>query len=214
MVGNNTHRPLDVDEFRGFTLFDAYAPLIFINARDSRSAQLFTLVHEAFHLLLGHETLTTDDLLTGDIHDRNERFCNEAAAEFLVPSKELKRMWRNDLERYEQITALARHFKVSRLVMIARCRGLGLLSPKAAAELWVREQAFLASRKKKGGGGDFFRTLVSRISAPFARAILSGVADSTISYTDAFRLLGVKSAKKLDTLNFLLSQRENDALSS
>lgn len=53
VADGNPHRPLNVREFRGFALSDPYAPLIFINTRDSQAAQMFTVVHELVHLWLG-----------------------------------------------------------------------------------------------------------------------------------------------------------------
>ena len=43
MVENNTHRPLDDEEFRGFALVDRLAPLVFINTRQTLNGQIFAL---------------------------------------------------------------------------------------------------------------------------------------------------------------------------
>src|SRR6266404_3528625 len=53
VVRHNPTRTLEVEEFRGFAISDKLAPLVFINSRDAKSAQIFTLAHELAHIWIG-----------------------------------------------------------------------------------------------------------------------------------------------------------------
>lgn len=83
IVGDNTHRALNPQEFRAFALVDAYDPLIFINRADSRAGQLFSLAHEVAHIWLGVDELYNDNYLTQSNAPR-EVLCNATAAELFT----------------------------------------------------------------------------------------------------------------------------------
>ncbi len=85
IVGNNTHRPLLVEDFRGFALSDPWAPLVFLNGADAPAAQFFTLVHELAHLWTGQSGIggtRPEDRSAAFLE--TERFCDAVAAEVLV----------------------------------------------------------------------------------------------------------------------------------
>ena len=87
IVGENTHRPLKVAEFRGFALSDSLAPLIFLNGSDARAAQSFTLMHELAHLWLGESGVSNLNYRQNGAEPSNpvERFCYRVAAAALSP---------------------------------------------------------------------------------------------------------------------------------
>ena len=127
IVGNNTHRQLSVDEFRGFALSDPYAPLVFINSRDSKGAQMFTLAHELVHIWLGVSGVSNLEATYAPNH-RIERFCNRVAAEVLVPAIELRTEWPTARTQSRPLASLAQRFKVSSLVLLRRLRDLRFIS--------------------------------------------------------------------------------------
>ncbi len=83
IVGNNTHRKLDVGEFRGFAISHPLAPVVFINSSDAPSARLFTLLHELAHIWLGSSGIS--NAAPGNTR-REEIACNAVAGEFLAPT--------------------------------------------------------------------------------------------------------------------------------
>ena len=78
------HTAIDSEVFRGLAIADEVAPFIVINDRDARSAWSFTLLHECAHLILGQSGMRSD-------WDESslERFCDNVAGEFLLPTKDL-----------------------------------------------------------------------------------------------------------------------------
>ena len=93
IVGSNSHRKLDLQEFRGFALCDSYAPIIFINGTDSKAAQLFTMCHELAHLTLGTSGLSNVGITIPQGSRSQEKWCNAVAAEILVPSDKLRKLY-------------------------------------------------------------------------------------------------------------------------
>ena len=137
VVGNNTHRRLSVQEFRGFALTDPYAPLIFVNGADAKSAQMFTLAHELAHIWLGTEGLSGfESLLPGgtDVED----WCNVAAGEFLAPERELRARWRQVRREASPFQDLAQAFKVSPVVAARRTLDLNLVDRNTFFDFYKR----------------------------------------------------------------------------
>lgn len=201
IVGSDTHRKLDPQEFRGFALVDAFAALVFVNGADSKAAQVFTLAHELAHLLLG-ETALSDGDPQSTRNNSIERWCNQVAAEVLVPMQEFRPLLSTDDDVRAQLEPLATHFRVSTQVILGRMREAGLLSwtqyLDALASESERAAAIVADRGH--GGGNFYNSKPVQVSKRFARALVASAYEGQTPYTDAFRLLGLKKASTFDGL--------------
>jgi Zn-dependent peptidase ImmA (M78 family) len=193
VVGNNTSRRLDVHEFRGFALTDAYAPLIFVNGADAKSAQMFTLAHELAHVWLGRDgegVSGFEGIFPGN--QRVEKFCDHAAAEFLVPAIELRQQWpavKNESDAFER---LARHFKVSPIVAGRRAMDLRLVSRDVFFKFYKDYTQRERDRVKTASGGDFYNTQNTRLGQSFALAVMRAALEGRLSFKEAYDLTGLR----------------------
>lgn len=194
IVGSNPHRKLDVSEFRGFALVDDQAPLVFLNAGDSKAAQMFTLAHELAHIGLGESGVS--DSQAGVVPDLAiERWCNQVAAEILMPLAELQHSIERDESVTQTIQRLAREFKVSTLVALRRLFDAGQMDENTLWRTYRQELDRLKQYDRSSGGGDFYRTLGARTGKRFARALVASTLEGQTLFQDAFRLLGVRKTE-------------------
>ena len=192
VVGSNNYRKLDQEEFRGFVMVDTLAPLIFINSNDTISAKTFTLAHELAHIWLG-ESGVSNMLMERIPDERTERWCNQVAAELLVPMEDLSNTYDADNDLYTEMERLARRYKVSTLVVLRRIFDMGAIDSEIFWETWNEELERLKKiERRSGSGGDFYRTLGVRISKRFARALVMSTLEGQTLYRDAFKMLGIK----------------------
>ena len=195
VVGNNTHQRLDVNEFRGFALSDPVAPLIFINGADAKADQVFTFAHEIAHLGLGQSGISNAQAATRSSHSI-ERWCNQVAAELLVPSHAISEEFDPREVLTDEIRRLARFFKVSRLVILRRIHDIEALSRDQFRQAYAEELNRL-ERIPNRSGGYYYHSLAARASKRFVRALIASALEERTTLTEAMRLLDVKNVSAL-----------------
>lgn len=187
VVGNNTHRKLNVEEFRGFVLVDEYAPFIFVNGSDSKAAQMFTIAHELAHIFIGSSAIfDLRDMQPSN--DQKEILCNKVAAELLVPTDELIIKWEKGTKGIYQ--KLAKYFKVSELVIARRAQDLGLININTFLDFYNDYQNSIVARINNSGG-DFYPTTNYRVGRLFGNFVDRAVSENKLLYSEAYGLTGL-----------------------
>lgn len=187
VVGNNTHRSLNIEEFRGFAISDTKIPLIFINNNDSKSAQLFTIVHELAHIGLNESGITSE---TFDANSKSvEYFCNQVAAETLIPRSIFKRHWNPDFDYKKNVTQIAKFFRISKAVVARRAYDSKFLDYEQYNEFLNFKESLA---RDNAGGGNFFNNQKVRIGDYFARLVKIALEKHIILYRDAFEVTQLK----------------------
>ncbi|MDR2791007.1 MAG: ImmA/IrrE family metallo-endopeptidase [Campylobacteraceae bacterium] len=201
VLGSNTHKKLDMNEFRGFAMYDEYAPLIFINAGDSKNAQLFTLFHELTHLWINESGISGSSLNNIENMHKTELFCNKVAAEILMPEDDFKTEFSSGTNIDETINNLENHFCVSKFAIINKIYNLGLIEKNIYDELYSKAKNdyinFMnnnANEKQNGGGNPYF-TMRTRVGKRFSNAVFYSTMEGVTLHRDAGYLLDINPAK-------------------
>ncbi|MBD1395764.1 ImmA/IrrE family metallo-endopeptidase [Pontibacter sp. JH31] len=197
IVENNTSRPIKVEECRGFVLVDDIAPFMFINSADGKAAQLFTIIHELAHIWTG-KSAGFDFRQLLPANDPIEQLCDKVAAEFLVPAESFNAIW----QVKPDIIYIAKHFKVSPIVVARRALDLSKITKPAFFQFYnsyVSEVKFRKENQK--GGGDFYATQKKRLSLSFAAHVDRAVKEQSLLYRDAYKITGLRGETYQNFIN-------------
>jgi len=203
VVGRNNRRSLSVEEFRGFAIYDTYAPAIFVNTKDAKSAQVFSLLHELAHIWIGEGGISNYDLsATTGKTQTIETLCNRIAAEVLVPTAMIQAQWDKATPATDNVQKISSHCKVSRLVVIIRAQDQQLVNEGEFHQLYaaeIKQDKQQRDKLKQSDGGPPSNLMLSLQNGKlFSRVLLSQLYEGKVLFRDAARLLGIK---KLDSIN-------------
>lgn len=187
VVENNNHRKIDPQEVRGFVLVDSYAPFLFVNAADSKAAQMFTMAHELAHVWTG-QSAGFDSRMMLPADDPMEQLCDRTAAELLVPGVDFRIFW----QKNSQIHAAAKHFKVSEIVAARRALDFGLISKDYFFAFYTAFMSRHFDKKIAATGGDFYNTQKVRLGLPFLAYLNHALQSGRILHREAYQLTGLK----------------------
>lgn len=193
------------DEISGFCLFDQVYPLIFLNNSIAHTRQCFTLFHELGHLLLrtgGIDKINDDYLSALSGEDAAiERFCNELAAEVLVPRRDFEEVSRGVTLTEDSIGTLAKRYSVSREVILRRFKDAGAV-PQAMYEALSQKWTGEAIRARGGPpGGNYYATQRTYLGKRFIDVAFRQYYTNRIDLYQLADYLGMKvdSVRRLES---------------
>lgn len=201
LVGNlgSHHSAIPVEAFRGFVIADDIAPFVVINDGDARPAWSFTLLHELAHLWLGCTGVS------GGIPDRQvERFCNDVAASFLLPTADLAGIQLNGLDLEAQVAIVSDHaarWRISRPMVAYGLYKAGQIDVGTWRMLdgelrsrWIAERARERelARNRRDSGPSYYVVRRHRLGTAMLDFAHRAMDAGTLSPAKAAKVLGVK----------------------
>jgi len=192
---------LGKNDVRGFSAWDSRAPVIAVNTAYNESAQNFTIAHELAHLTARTESACYGWVPPGSIEDPAlERWCEEFAAAFLLPARELAEFVRKEygVTNKEQVTDFDLAYRISRRLKVsARALALSLIGASLAPrslypKIDARSQVVDRPRERDGGGGQATpEKRVNQYGARVSRTMTDAVAEGALGLRDAADYLDV-----------------------
>ena len=193
----------------GFCLVHDEFPIIYLNNSRPPVRQIFSLFHELAHLLLGKNGITSGIRYGGG---KVEKFCNQFAAEFLVPSDDLETRLNFSTFDDDAIQELADYYKVSRPVILIKLVNRGIHTENnywQKINQWTKEHESRMKKREDSNtpsGGSYYNTLAAYLGYRFMDLAFSKYRQGHCSINELAEHLSVKE-KNLPRLEECLLRR-------
>ncbi len=197
---------LDIKEIQGFAIADPYAPFVFVNSRDWKAPQLYTLIHEFAHIWIAESGVSSEIELAlkhkAGSHPV-ELFCNEVAANVLMPVAVMKNIDAAIFNSAKDVFRTSKALRVSTFAFIVRALNLQLISlykyrnlkneADREFEAFLRfEKKKKAKQKKQKGGPDAYLLRLNKNGRLFTQIVLDAFRGGIIEPTQASSLLNTQ----------------------
>lgn len=190
VVGHDPKLKVSEKEFQGLAIADKLAPVVVVNASDTKAAQVFTFAHELAHIWIGESGIGTPNQGDTDGQHEVEKFCNIVAAEVLCPKLPFVNEWRQARGR-QQVERVATEFRVSSLVVLRRAFELGEIIQSEFFEM-RRDAISKQKRQEKTGRADYYRNATVRLGYKLTSTLLREVRSGGIGWREAALLATMK----------------------
>lgn len=193
LIFQTTGVPLNV--MRGACVAKDVLPVIIINSNDSQNGRIFSLFHELVHIVLREDGISNFRYGNKSLYDAIEVFCNQVAAEILVPSKLLLNSSTVTSHRtghnwsHSELSELSRHFCVSQEVILRRLLSLNKTSNSFYDEFRNKGQF---DEKKKPSGGDYYRNIIAKNGVLYLNLAIQGYYQNILTASSLSDFIQIK----------------------
>ncbi len=198
----NTHLSVELKTFRGFCIAQKPFPVIVLNSQDSPNGRIFTILHELVHIALGEsiiQNMKYEDVSFQNV-DPVEVFCNQVAAEVLVPEKELLTIVEPPFS-LKLLTEACQHFGVSIEVIMRRLLTLKKITRQMYQTFRIEQQNKYNETDQNPKGFPHYHTrLLNATGEYFARTAFSAYYEDKITLADLTSVFSNCATKHLSKI--------------
>lgn len=180
--------PLKSSGVRAFSVHNDVSVII-LNESDIREVKLFSLLHELCHLLKKEDGICSIDIEKDKKVSPEESYCDEFAANILLPISELKSRISEPIISLNQVNKLAKSFGVSNLVIAIKLKEANIITSRVFGGF----RKLLKSSDKKGfGRRNWENTYVNRTSRLVLSNLVNSYKKGDLTYASLASITGIK----------------------